>query len=76
MSPLKTPGYGGSSVRQWVENLAWTYNAGALPAQAGHAGQFLRTDGETAGWTQISATELSDYTAAVRDLAVAMAVAL
>jgi hypothetical protein len=73
---VKTPGYGGSSVKAWVEALAWTYNAGALPGQAGNAGKVLRTDGETAAWAPIAATELSDYATAVRGLAVAMAVAL
>ena len=73
---VKTPGYGGSSIKDWVSSVAWTYNAGALPAQAGNAGKFVKTDGTTASWQPLSTADLSDYPAAVKGLAVALAVAL
>jgi len=73
---VKTPGYGGSSIKEWVSAVAWTYNAGALPAQAGNAGKFVRTDGETAGWSAISSSDLSDYAQKILGVQVALAVAL
>jgi hypothetical protein len=73
---VKTPGYGGSSVKDWVAGVAWSYNAGALPAQAGNAGKFVKTDGATASWQPIAAADLSDYATAVKGLALAFAVAL
>ena len=42
-----------------VEAVAWSYNAGALPAQAGNAGKVVATDGEDAGWSLV--TSLPDY---------------
>lgn len=73
---VKTPGYGGASIKDWVAGVAWTYNAGALPAQAGAAGKFVRTDGVNASWQAVTSSDLADYGAAVKGLAVAMAVAL
>jgi hypothetical protein len=73
---VKTPGYGGAAIKDWVSNLAWTYNAGALPAQAGNAGKFVKTDGTTASWQALSAADLSDYQTAIKGLQVALAVAL
>lgn len=76
---VKTPGYGGASIKDWVAQVAWSYNAGALPAQAGNAGKFVRTDGANASWRQPATTDLSDmspYTAQRDGFAIAMAVAL
>jgi len=73
---VKTPGYGGASIKDWVTGVAWSYNAGALPAQAGNAGKFVGTDGVTAGWRAISTADLTDYASAVKGLAIALAVAL
>lgn len=73
---VKTPGYGGSSIKDWVAGVAWTYNAGNLPAQAGNAGKFVRTDGETAGWAAINSTDLTDYAQKILGVQVALAVAL
>ena len=73
---VKTPGYSGSSIKDWVTNLAWTYNAGALPAQAGNAGKVVKTDGTLASWQPLSTADLSDYSSAVKGLALAFAVAL
>lgn len=53
-------GVGGLSVKAYVEDVAWSYNAGALPAQTGNAGKVVATDGEAAGWRFV--TSLSDYT--------------
>ena len=73
---VKTPGYGGTSIKDWVSSVAWSYNAGALPAQGGNAGRFVSTDGVNAGWQALSTANLSDYATAVKGLALAFAVAL
>lgn len=75
-SAVKTPGYGGVSIKDWVSGVAWSYNAGNLPAQAGNAGKFVRTDGSTASWQALSTADLTDYAQAVQGLALAFAVAL
>ncbi|MGA0604943.1 hypothetical protein ACO2Q0_03000 [Phenylobacterium sp. VNQ135] len=73
---VKTPGYGGSSIKQWVEGVAWTYNAGSLPAQTGNAGKFVKTNGSTASWASINSTDLTDYAQKILGVQVALAVAL
>ena len=73
---VKTPGYGGASIKDWVSSVAWSYNAGALPAQGGNAGKFVTTNGTTASWQGLSTANLSDYASAVKGLALAFAVAL
>lgn len=73
---VKTPGYGGASIKDWVSNLAWSYNAGALPAQSGNAGKFVATNGTNASWQALSTADLSDYASAVKGLALAFAIAL
>lgn len=73
---VKTPGYGGASIKEWVSNVAWSYNAGALPAQSGNAGKFVRTDGNTASWQTLSSADLADYASAVKGLSLAFAIAL
>lgn len=75
-SNVHTPGYGGSAIKAWVEALAWTYNAGSLPAQTGNAGKYVYTDGTTASWRRIQSTDLEDYSTAILGVQVAMAVAL
>ena len=73
---VKTPGYGGASIKDWVSSVAWSYNAGALPAQGGNAGKFVTTNGTTASWQGLSTASLSDYASAVKGLALAFAIAL
>ena len=73
---VKTPGYGGVSIKDYVAATAWTYNAGALPAQAGAAGKFVKTDGTVASWAQPSTADLSDYAGKILGIQVALAVAL
>ncbi len=73
---VATPGYGGASIKEWVTGVAWSYNAGALPAQAGNAGKFVRTNGTAASWQALSTSDLTDYASAVKGLALAFAVAL
>jgi hypothetical protein len=72
---VKTPGYGGLSIKDYVAATAWSYNAGALPAQAGNAGRFVRTDGTSATWSGVASTDLTDSNALL-GRAVALAVAL
>lgn len=72
-------GVGGQGLKAYVEGVAWSYNAGALPAQAGNAGKFVRTDGETAAWAGLEAADVAGLEvllAEVRAFAVAAAVAL
>lgn len=73
---VKTPGYGGASLKDWVSGVAWSYNAGALPAQSGNAGKFVTTNGTAASWQALSSTDLTDYASAVKGLALAFAIAL
>jgi hypothetical protein len=73
---VKTPGYGGASIKDWVSSVAWSYNAGNLPAQTGNPGKFVRTDGVNASWQALSTADLTDYASAVKGLALAFAVAL
>lgn len=73
---VKTPGYGGASIKDYVAATAWSYNAGNLPAQAGNAGKFVKTDGLNASWQALSTADLTDYANAVKGLALAFAVAL
>ena len=73
---VHTPGYGGVSIKAWAEALAWTYNAGNLPAQAGAAGKVLKTNGTTAEWAQPTTTDLGDYDEKILGVQVALAVAL
>lgn len=75
-SAVKTPGYGGASIKDWVSSVAWSYNAGNLPAQTGNAGKFVRTDGVNASWQPLSTADLTDYASAVKGLALAFAIAL
>ena len=72
---VKTPGYSGSSIKDYVATTAWFYNAGNLPAQSGNAGKFVKTDGSNASWQAISSADLTDN-AAFLGRAVALAVAL
>jgi hypothetical protein len=73
---VKTPGYGGASIKDFVAQTAWSYNAGNLPAQSGNAGKFVKTDGTNASWAAVSTADLGDYATAVKGLALAFAIAL
>ena len=72
-------GVAGQCLKAYVEGVAWSYNAGALPAQAGNAGRFVKTDGETAGWASLEAADVAGLEALLaqtRAFAVAAAAAL
>jgi len=75
-SNVKTPGYGGASIKDYVAATAWSYNAGALPAQAGNAGKFVKTDGVNASWAALSPADISNFIGAVDARAIAFALAL
>lgn len=65
--------------KDYVNQVAWSYNAGNLPAQAGNAGKFVKTDGTNASWQTVETTDIGDWTTQRQDiinLAVAFAVAL
>jgi hypothetical protein len=69
----------GVATKAYADALAFTANAGNLPAQAGSAGKFIKTNGATAAWASIATADLSDiaaYTAAQNAFAIASAIAL
>lgn len=75
----------GSSVRQLMiagytlrEYVAAALIGGSveLPAQAGNAGKYLKTDGTNATWQAPASTDLSDYATRILGVQVALAVAL
>jgi len=65
-----------AATKAYADALAFTANAGILPAQAGAAGQALFSNGSTALWKPISAADLSDFTTKILGVQVALAVAL
>lgn len=72
-------GYNNQGLKDYIQGVAWTYNAGNLPAQAGNAGKFVKTDGTVASWQQVQTTDIGNWTAqraAILNLSVAFAVAL
>jgi hypothetical protein len=75
-SNVKTAGYGGLTTKQYADQLAFTANAGNLPAQLGNAGKFVTTNGTVASWQALSSTDLGDYLTAILGVQVALAVAL
>lgn len=73
---IKTPGYGGASIKEWVSAMAWSGAVGSLPAQPGNGGKVVKTDGTNASWQTLSTADLTDYPSAVKGLALAFAIAL
>lgn len=72
-------GYDFLGIKDYIQTVAWTYNAGNLPAQAGNAGKYVFTDGTTASWQNINTANIGDWVPqrqAILDLAVAFAIAL
>ncbi|MFP5449868.1 MAG: hypothetical protein ACLGHU_14110 [Alphaproteobacteria bacterium] len=52
-------GINGASWKEYVDQVAWSYNAGNLPAQTANAGKVVTTNGTDASWANVSA--LTDY---------------
>jgi len=46
--------------KSYIDQLAFST---ALPSQAGNAGKFVKTDGSTATWDQIDATDIASFSA-------------
>ena len=65
-----------AATKAYADNLAFTANAGILPAQAGAGGQALFTNGASALWKPIATTDLSDFNSKILGVQVALAVAL
>ncbi|MCA6228477.1 MAG: hypothetical protein IM654_01990 [Phenylobacterium sp.] len=74
-----------AATKGYVDGVAFTMAAGALPGQGGNAGKFLSTDGTTASWQTptVTTAQVTDYasdqaakTATATKLAVAFAAAL
>lgn len=55
----KPLGVAGVSIKKYVEQVAFSYNAGNLPAQLGNAGKVITTDGTNGSWASVS--ELASY---------------
>ncbi len=60
-SNVRPLGPNAQSVKEYVDAVAWTYNAGNLPAQAANAGKFLKTDGTNAAWQAQTPADLSSF---------------
>jgi hypothetical protein len=65
---VKTPGIGGQSIKDYIAGIAWTYNAGNLPAQAGNAGKFVKTDGTTASWANVTPSDVTGFFASAASI--------
>lgn len=65
-----------AATKAYADALAFTANAGILPAQGGAGGQALFSNGSSALWKPISAADLSDFTTKILGVQVALAVAL
>ena len=74
-----------AATKGYVDGVAFTMAAGALPGQGDNAGKFLSTDGTTASWQTptVTTAQVTDYasdqaakTATATKLAVAFAAAL
>lgn len=65
-SNVRPLGPNGQSVKAYVDAVAWDYNAGNLPGQAGNAGKFVTTNGTGANWKALMSTDIADFQAAVR----------
>lgn len=65
-----------AATKKYVDDLAWSYNAGNLPGQGGSAGKFLTTDGSVASWRQIQSGDIGDFDTNITGKAIAFAIAL
>jgi len=74
-----------AATKGYVDGVAFSMAAGALPGQGGNAGKFLSTDGTTASWQTptVTTAQITDYasdqaakTATATKLAIAFAAAL
>lgn len=66
--------FGGLAVKDYIASV--TATAGAVPGVTGNAGKVLYTDGSSAFWRQLLATDLADYTDEIEGVQVALATAL
>ena len=72
-----------AATKAYVDAQVFASFAGALPGQAGNAGNYLKTNGSAPAWTGITTADLADYlpdqtarATALKAFAVAAAVAL
>lgn len=54
-----------AATKKYVDDTAFSANAGVLPGQSGNAGNFLRTDGSGASWAQIVGSDIDGLTVAM-----------
>lgn len=75
-SNVRPLGPNAQSVKEYVDAVAWSYNLGILPGQAGNAGKYLKTNGAAASWQAPASTDLADYPTRILGVQVALAIAL
>lgn len=51
-----------AATKKYVDDAAFTANAGVLPGQAGNAGRFLTTNGAVAGWGEVTGSDVTGIT--------------
>jgi hypothetical protein len=73
-SNVRPLGINSLSLKDYITSVAMSAS-GALPAQAGNAGKFVKTDGANATWQFVAATDISGFNAAVDARAIAFALA-
>lgn len=59
---VRPVGFNGLGWKDYIASVAFDAS-GALPAQAGNAGKFVRTDGANASWQAPLTTDIPDYAA-------------
>ena len=65
-----------AATKAYVDQVAFTANAGVLPGQVGANGWALFSNGSNALLKQIASTDLSDFNSNIKGVQVALAVAL
>jgi hypothetical protein len=64
-----------AATKAYADALAFTANAGILPAQPGNSGKFLKTVSSVASWQSVMTTDIPDYANQTASTAAAMAIA-
>ena len=74
-SNVSTIMFGGMDLKTFISSSALAAT-GTLPALAGNAGKYVKTDGVNAFWAAPASTDLSDYQTNILGVQVALAIAL
>jgi len=54
-------GYNLVGIKEYIAQVAFA-SSGALPAQPGNAGKFVKTDGTNASWQYVNTSDIGDWT--------------